>query len=153
MYRNFIKSMPLASILLISSVMVIIISCANGLPDHAYEPGKDGIQFFNGTFGQAQLKAKESGRSMFVMVHASWCLACKKMKRNVLPEKEAGDLFNSSYINVMVDYDSDEGKQFRNTYSVPGTPTLFIMDSDGKVIKQTSGYLGKEQLLEFGKKS
>jgi thioredoxin 1 len=151
MYQNFIKRMPLASMLFILSVMVVIISCGNSLADSSYQPGKDGIHFFNGTFEQAKLNAKESGKPMFVMVHASWCPACKKMKRNVLPAKETGDLFNSSYINVMVDYDSDEGKQFRNVYSVPGTPTLFIMDANGKVLKQSSGYLNVDELLVFGK--
>ena len=151
-YRNFIRMAPFVSLglFILSITAIVLISCGNGRASEPIRDSKDGIRFFEGSFEQAKIKAADSGKLLFVMLHATWCPACKKMRRNVLPEKKVGDVFNVTYINAGIDYDSDEGKKFRNNYPVHGTPSLFIMSADGKIVRQHTGFMNEEQLIEFG---
>lgn len=98
-----------------------------------------GIEFFNGTFAEAQAAAKKEGKIIFMDAFAEWCGPCKRMARDVFPTKEAGDFFNENFINVKMDMEKGEGRDLAKIYNVGSYPTLLFLDYAGGVVYQTKG--------------
>lgn len=112
---------------------------------------KDGIQFSAMKLQQAEVQSKIDDKPIFLLAHASYCSACKKMIRTVFPEKKIGDLFNKRFINVQVDIESEEGKKVVKNYEITGTPTLLFLTANGKVINKVSGFQSKDELISLVK--
>jgi len=136
----------------VSFFTVIVTSCGNisAKPPVKIDM-KDGIHFFEGGLEKAVALAGKEHKPLFIMVHASWCAVCKRMKKEVLPQKQAGDVFNDRFISLMVDYDSTEGVIIRSQYEVKGTPTFLFLGPDGKLINRAEGYQGISSLTGFAK--
>ena len=45
-------------------------------------------------------------------------------------------LIDERYIFVRVEYESDEGKMFRERYGVKGFPKLLVIDAEGNLVAQ-----------------
>jgi thioredoxin-related protein len=43
-------------------------------------------------------------------------------------------VIDERFVFVRVEYESDEGKLFRERYGVTGFPTLLVIDADGKLM-------------------
>jgi thioredoxin 1 len=111
-----------------------------------------GIQFFEGTWEEALALAKQENKLIFLDVYATWCGPCKRLKANTFPDPEVGYLYNSHFINVMVDGEKGEGPELRRKYGVRGYPTLLFIDHEGNVVERTSGYRNSAQFLNWGQK-
>lgn len=98
-----------------------------------------GIDFFKGTFAEAQAEAKKEGKIIFMDAYAEWCGPCKRMARDVFPTKEAGDFFNENFINVKMDMEKGEGRTLAQKYGVRSYPTLLFLDYTGGVVYETKG--------------
>lgn len=109
------------------------------------------IDFTKGNLEEAVSLAKKENKPLFIMVDASWCPSCKKMKKKVLPEKELGVFYNSHFISTMVDFDSEDGKMLRKQYNVHGTPSFLYLTAEGAIINQTAGFQTKEALIDAAK--
>lgn len=116
--------------------------------------GITGIQFFSGTFKQALAKAKQEKKLVLVDCYTTWCGPCKYLKTKVFTDKALGDFMNSKFISVAVDYESAEGEAVAQMYPVEGYPTLFFMDSNGKVKKTLLGVPqgGAKEILQTAQK-
>jgi thioredoxin 1 len=147
-FANYFLSASMA----VGFLSIAMISCSNSQADEdANDGGKYSIRFYKGSLENAAASAKKENRQLFVMVHASWCAVCKKIKREVLPQKELGDFFNAHFVNIMVDFDSDEGKILRKQYEVTGTPTFLYLSAQGRLLNKTSGFQGPGELIAAAK--
>lgn len=108
-----------------------------------------GIDFFHGPFAKAQLEAEETGKLIFMDAYATWCGPCKYMSANSFTDSQVGDLFNAAFVNLKMDMERGEGPRLSRIYSVRAYPTLFIMNSEGKVLEKLTGALGAEQLHDW----
>lgn len=138
--------------LLLLLITMVFASCNSNSGDNAIAESKDGVHFFTGTLEAASALSKKKNKPIFLLAHASYCSSCKKMKRNIFPLKEVGDIFNKNFINAQVDIESDEGIKIVKDYEITATPTLLFLGPDGKVIKKSSGYQDKEELLALADK-
>ena len=109
-----------------------------------------GIKFFKGTWEEALEKAKAEEKIIFVDAYAVWCGPCKRMAQQVFPKKKVGDFFNTNFINIKMDMERGEGLTFRKKYPVSAFPTLFFIDSNGKVVHKQKGAQQVEGLLKLG---
>ena len=50
--------------------------------------------------------------------------------------KEVGDFYNANFINLKLDMESEINITFRQKYPVSAFPTLFYIDSKGKVLRK-----------------
>lgn len=114
------------------------------------------------TFQQILDKATVEGKPVFIDCYTEWCGPCKQMAKNVFPQKEAGDYFNSKFVCWKVDMEKGEGPELAKKYEVAAYPTFLILNADGtlratqvgsapleKFIKTIDGLLNDEKGLPW----
>ncbi len=111
-----------------------------------------GIEFFHGTWAEAQEKAKTEEKLIFVDAYASWCGPCKRMASQVFPQEKVGSFFNANFVNLKIDMEKPENAEFAGKYPVSAYPTLMFLDGTGKVVQKAVGGKDADQLLEFAQK-
>lgn len=133
-------------------ILTIILLLTLGLTQlNAQEAQGEGIQFFEGTFEEALAKAKSEGKPLFVDFYAVWCGPCKRIAREVFPQKEVGDYFNEKFISLQLDAEAPENVEVAKRYNVQGFPTLGFIANDGTPIAIHVGALDAKTLLENAK--
>ncbi|MEQ1553381.1 MAG: thioredoxin family protein [Ferruginibacter sp.] len=115
------------------------------------EDTKSGIQFHKGTWQQALDLAKQQNKLIFLDVYATWCGPCKKLKRDTFSDSTAAVIFNNNFINVSVDAENGEGVDISSKYNVTSYPSLYLINSNGKIVNKTGGYMSPTELITFGK--
>jgi thiol-disulfide isomerase/thioredoxin len=112
-----------------------------------------GIDFFHGTWAEALQKAKAEQKLIFVDAYASWCGPCKRMARDVFPQKKAGEFFNANFVNLKIDMEKEENAEFAGKYPVGSYPTLMFIDDNGKVVMKEVGAKEVDMLIETARKA
>jgi len=112
---------------------------------------QSGLQFSEATWDEVRTEARETGKPIFVDAFATWCGPCKKMARDVFPQKAVGKFMNENYLSLKLDMEKGEGLEFASTYSVTAYPTLLFFDSDGALQHRVTGYLEVDEFLEDAK--
>ena len=118
----------------------------------AFSLAAQGIEFFHGTWAEAQEKAKAEEKLIFVDAFAVWCGPCKRMAASVFPQEKVGSFFNANFINLKIDMEKAENAEFAGKYPVSAYPTLMFLDGSGKVVQKAVGAKDADQLLEFAQK-
>lgn len=108
-----------------------------------------GIEFFHGSWAEAQEKARLENKLIFIDAFATWCGPCKRMAKDAFPKKEVGDVYNRYFINVKLDMERGDGLEFRSAYPVSAFPTLYFLSPDGKVVHRQVGAQQPEQLIRL----
>lgn len=98
-----------------------------------------GIQFENISLAAALQKAKEEGKYVFLDCYTSWCGPCKIMSKQVFVQKEVGDVFNNSCVNIKIDMEKGEGPDVAKKYGISAYPTMLILRPDGSVKYRIQG--------------
>ncbi len=109
-----------------------------------------GIEFFPGTWEEALAKASAEDKLIFVDAYASWCGPCKVMARNVFPQAEVGEFFNSNFINMKFDMEKAESADFRKKHQVSAYPTLFFINGKNDVVHKSVGGKKVATLIQAG---
>ncbi len=110
-----------------------------------------GIQFTETSLAHALQTAKAEKKLIFIDIYATWCGPCMLLKLRTFPNKDAGQFFNSNFINLSLDGEKGEGLQLFQTYGLRAFPTLIILDSDDKPLLAAEGYMDAKTLISFGK--
>lgn len=109
-----------------------------------------GIEFFHGTWQEGIEEAKKQEKIIFVDAYTTWCGPCKRMAKYVFTEDEAGEFFNSNFINLKIDMEKTNGREFGARYPVSAYPTLFFLDTNGKMLKKSVGGKQLKDLIALG---
>ena len=128
---------------LIPILFSLVVFCSNAFAD--------GMQFFHGTFEEALEIAKEEDKLIFVDAFTTWCGPCKKMSKNVFPQKEVGDFYNENFINMKMDMESQAGRKFESTYTVGSYPTFLFINGAGDIVLKDKGAKPVESFIKVGK--
>lgn len=128
----------------------------------------DGIAFEDSTvtFADACTKAKAEGKMIFIDCYTSWCGPCKRMAREIFPQKVVGDFFNKTFVCLKKDMEKGEGVELQKKYGVRAFPTLLFLDASGnevnrivgaaldaaKFVEKVKGGLGEESLTAMNAK-
>lgn len=137
----------LFSILAIGSLLLMASN-----PLKADNEGNEGIQFTHDTWEAIVAKAKSENKIIFADCYTTWCGPCKMLAKQVFPQKEVGDYFNATFINVKIDCEKGEGVDLKNKFGVSAFPTmLFIDPSNEKVLHRVVGFRPAEELLKEAK--
>ena len=90
-----------------------------------------GVDFKSVSLKEALEQAKTQGKMVFVDCYTTWCGPCKMMTEQVFPQKEAGDFFNTHFVNVKFDMEKGEGKELSTRFKIKGgeqNPIIVIPD-------------------------
>ena len=98
-----------------------------------------------GDLAKAKAKAAASGKPILMEFSASWCPACRAVKRNVWPLKRVADVVNSQVIPLTVDVDTQ--KQLVGKYHVNAIPAFIVTDARGRVLARAEGYLDADGVI------
>lgn len=115
-------------------------------------PDGAGIKFKNISLAKAKESAAENDQLIFIDAYTSWCGPCKKMAATSFMNEEVGELFNEKFINLKIDCEKDvDGPEIARLYKVRVYPTLLIIDSQGKLIKEVHGFQPEDKLIALAK--
>lgn len=117
----------------------------------ALQTNAQGIEFFHGTFEEALAAAKAEDKLIFVDAYTTWCGPCKKMSKLVFTQPEVGEFYNENFINLKLDMEKPEGRQFQVKYPVQAYPTLYYINYDGKVAMKVKGARKVEDFIAVGR--
>jgi len=111
------------------------------------------INFIQNDYKLALEQSKTSKKIIFIMVHANWCSHCNKMKTTVLKDPAVITFFNNNFINVMMDSETAEGKDFMNKLHIKSFPTYVFLDNNETHLYSTGGEFTTEDFLNEAKKA
>lgn len=137
--------------LLLVMAMLVTIQVTMAKDNAPIKEGKEGIQFFKGTWQEALAKAKKTNKLLFVDAFATWCGPCKMMDKKVFVKKEVGEYFNKNFIPVKINVESTNGRPIATKYQVSAMPTYLFVDGNGKLVYRKLGYMKPDQFIAVGK--
>jgi thioredoxin-related protein len=115
---------------------------------------QDGIAFqHDKSWSEVLELAKESDKLVFVDAYTTWCGPCKKMTKEVFPQKSVGDYYNANFISVKIDMEKGEGPELAQLYQVRAYPTLLFISAAGELVHRKAGYMVAEEFISLGEEA
>ena len=128
------------------SILLILLVCGMG-----WGYAQSGIRFEkNMAWKEIKAKAASQDRLIFVDAYTTWCGPCKKMAREVFPQKEVANFYNKHFINVQIDMEKGEGPSIARDYNVYVYPTLLFLDGKGNLVHRAAGYQAAAEFVALG---
>ncbi|MGD8427315.1 MAG: thioredoxin fold domain-containing protein [Balneolaceae bacterium] len=103
---------------------------------------------------QAQKLALQNHKKVMLFAEADWCGYCKRMHKEVFPQKTVQDSLYKYFYPARVDIESDQkilfnGKELAQRslsqkFRIKGTPTTIFLDSNGDILGTQPGFLRSE---------
>lgn len=97
----------------------------------------------------AQTQAARSGKPVVVFFTGKWCVPCRIMKRKVWGDSQVAAVLNEFFHPVMIDADDPNSLTKMNRYRVGSLPNTTVIDSQGNLLQQRQGGMGKAEFLEL----
>ncbi len=97
-------------------------------------------------FDAAVAESAATDRPVLVAFSMERCGPCAAMATSVLPSEEVRATLGS-FVPVYIDVDVQ--REVANRYSVRATPSFAVMDKEGRVLAQCSGYQPVEEFVAF----
>ncbi|MFK8006854.1 MAG: thioredoxin family protein [Saprospiraceae bacterium] len=112
---------------------------------------KEGIKFTQQNWNQVIIQAAKEDKIIFIDAYTDWCQPCKKMDKQVFPQKLVGDFYNKNFVNVKLNMEKGIGEELKKKYDVFFFPTFLFLTADGTIVHRIAGYQSVPKLLELGK--
>lgn len=128
-------------------LMMMSISVLTASNEIVIETPSNKVEFFSGSFEHAKMKAGNEGKLFFVEFYADWCTPCKWMDKTTFKNISVIDQLNHNYVPLKMDIESKEGQNLQDQYDVKILPTIFIFDSQGRMIERIEKTLSSESMI------
>jgi thioredoxin-related protein len=84
-------------------------------------------------------KSKAEKKPVFLMLYASWCPHCAKMKSEVLKDTGVTNLLSKNYICAGQDIDEKEGILLNKKFNITSLPSFIFLDSNENELYRLKG--------------
>ncbi len=81
-------------------------------------------------------KAARENKKVLVDVSAIWCPTCRRLDREIFANENVKRIIQDKFVFVRLEYESAEGAEFLALRKTDGFPNLWILESDGRAVKQ-----------------
>lgn len=98
------------------------------------------------SFDEAVTAAKQEDKLVFIDFYTNWCGPCKKMAREVFPQKKVGDFLNEKFVCVKLDAEK-EGKEQAARFQVKAYPTFIVLNTKEEIQLETKGAMEAEEFI------
>ncbi len=98
------------------------------------------------SLNEALSAAKQENKKVFIDFYTDWCGPCKKMAKEVFPQKSVGDFMNSTFVCLKMNAEK-EGMELAKKYEVKAYPTYVILNEDGEVLMDAKGSMGADAFI------
>ncbi len=132
--------MKITSVLL---VLLFLMTAATG--------AAQGIRFEQGTFEEAQAKAKQEHKMLMLVVCADWLEVCEIMQNDIFPEAEIGDAFNPHFVAWRLDAKEIEGNPFFGGVRILSLPEFIFFDAKGGPQYREKKFKDHDEMLAMAK--
>ncbi len=103
-------------------------------------------EFKSLSLDEALSVAKQEKKKVFIDFYTDWCGPCKKMAKEVFPQKEVGDFMNGTFVCLKMNAEK-EGKELATKYKVSAYPTYVILDDKGEVLMDAKGSMSADAFI------
>jgi len=136
---------------IIGIALIALVAMAFTLPrEKSKKQDEVGIRFKGISLEKAKKSALDNDKLIFIDAHTSWCGPCKRMAATSFKDEAVAELFNEQFINLKIDCEKDvDGPEISRLYKIRAYPTLIVIDSEGKLIKEHVGFMNADQLIAF----
>lgn len=86
--------------------------------------------FRNIDFNEALKQSQAENKLVFIDFYTDWCGPCRKMSKEVFPQKQVGDFFNAQFVCIKLNAEK-EGKALAQQFNIKAYPTFIIADQQG----------------------
>ncbi len=95
--------------------------------------------------------ARSSEKLLFLDIYATWCGPCKYLENNVYTDKDLGNYYNSNFVNLKMDGESEFGAQVARKYQLSAYPTMYYLYPSEDIISTIVGVREAGPLNSLGK--
>ena len=89
-------------------------------------------------FNEALKQSQAENKLVFIDFYTDWCGPCRKMSKEVFPQKQVGDYFNAQFVCIKLNAEK-EGKELAQKFEVKAYPTFIIADQQGNAKATITG--------------
>jgi thiol:disulfide interchange protein len=100
------------------------------------------------SLSDALLLASTEERLVLADLSAIWCGTCRRLHKDVFSDPRVQDAIRRNYIFARIEYETREGKDFRERYGVRGFPALLVLDGAGQVVRRLPVVFDPDRFLE-----
>lgn len=98
------------------------------------------------SFDAALQAARKEKKLVFIDFYTDWCGPCKRMSREVFPQKSVGDFMNARFVCLKLNAEK-EGVELAKKYGVKAYPTYYVIDAQGKQLMTASGSMPPDDFI------
>lgn len=109
----------------------------------------DEMQLERHSLHEALEKAKAANKLVLADMSAIWCSTCRTLDKNVFSNPSVQEKVNEKYIFARIEYETEEGETFMETYDVRNFPTLLVLEPSGKKIKELPITTYPDEFIQF----
>ncbi len=109
----------------------------------------DEMQLQRHSLLEALAKAKAENKLVLADMSAIWCPTCRSLDKNVFSNPSVQEKINEKYVFARIEYESEEGERFMDTYDTRSFPTLLVLDPSGKKLNELPITTYPEEFIQF----
>ncbi|WP_286693676.1 thioredoxin fold domain-containing protein [Odoribacter sp. N15.MGS-14] len=97
-------------------------------------------------YTEALTLAKEKNRKVFIDFYTDWCAPCKRMTKEVFPQKHIGDYLNERFVCLQLNAEK-EGREWAKKFGIEAYPTFVVVDTSGQAVFRIVGAMDAERFI------
>ena len=110
------------------------------------------IKFIDNSIDKAIEKAQKTDKLIFVDAYTTWCGPCKWMAANMFTNDTVADFYNENFINLKLNMEKGDGKEFAKTHTIRFYPTLLFINEKGELVHKKVGTMrAPSDYVDLGK--
>lgn len=133
--RNYF-SKPIVSILILGLAGLAVYFANVELQSYFGRQALSRAALENHTLDDALEKARAENKLVLVDVAAIWCPTCRRLDNEIFANTQVREKINEKFIFSRLEYESPEGAEFLEKHEAVGFPNLWVLDSEGNVVKK-----------------